>query len=297
MYLHAPYHRRAVRHIDDGLTEGELCVPCQRAFHEGECAGFARIGTADWLNDGYEGYDGCEGLEEPLLYCDCCRHVSRAREFSRRQIGSLDTESVLQEPFGDCDDPMRNVFLHDDYFVPDEKYENAMLGYKVGKSEYSRTVRHHWADITLIKSWLSDCEDRHGDVCNAHRQTPNEAGTLLLVDVLNDCLSVGSFECRYFALSYVWGASEQFLTLVKNYGRLCKPGSLSMQPLTQTIKDAMSFVGTMGERYLWIDTMVNDLPFRYQKQDLLISHSVSSKTTNRTRQSPLLRCVQSTAVL
>ncbi|KAI4940899.1 hypothetical protein J4E91_011076 [Alternaria rosae] len=82
-----------------------------------------------------------------------------------------------------------------------------------------------------------------------------DTGPLLLLDVIHDCLAVGNFKDRYFALSYVWGASKQFLTLVENYDHLREPGTLSKQPLTQTIRDSMTFVKNLGERYLWVDTM------------------------------------------
>ncbi|KAI4644524.1 hypothetical protein J4E93_006429 [Alternaria ventricosa] len=42
---------------------------------------------------------------------------------------------------------------------------------------------------------------------------------------------------------------------MENYDQLRQPGTLSKQPLTQTIRDAMTFVKSLGERYLWVDTM------------------------------------------
>jgi hypothetical protein len=79
---------------------------------------------------------------------------------------------------------------------------------------------------------------------------------LLLIDVQNDCLVQRNFTDRYFALSYVWGSSRQFLTLKQNSHGLLNPGSISAQPITQTIRDSMSLVRSMGEQYLWVDTMV-----------------------------------------
>jgi hypothetical protein len=136
-------------------------------------------------------------------------------------------------------------------------YEAALNDFKVQKSEYSRTVRHHWADVGLIKSWLDDCEKEHGRACNEHQTSVTDTGSLLLLDVIDDCLAVGNFKDRYFALSYVWGASKQFFTLMENYDHLREPGTLSKQPLTQTIRDSMTFVTSLGERYLWVDTMVS----------------------------------------
>jgi hypothetical protein len=57
-------------------------------------------------------------------------------------------------------------------------------------------------------------------------------------------------------LSYVWGKSTQFRTLKTNVEELLHPGSLSTSPLTQTIKDSITLVVSLEERYLWVDTLV-----------------------------------------
>jgi hypothetical protein len=249
------YYRAAARQLNDGIDGGDLCVPCQKAFNEGERAGFACIGTPAWLNDGYEEYEGYEHLTEPILYCDCCRHILRAREFRKQQGKVKDSPPATQEFVADFDGLTTSVFLHDDD-VDLKTYEASLYGFRVEKSEHSRTVRRHWADVEMIKHWLNDCESEHGDVCNQHRRFVTETGSLLLLDVVDDRLIVGKFTHRYFALSYVWGTSKQYLTLSTNYDQLCEPGSLSMQPLTQTIRDSIKFVRSLGERYLWVDTMV-----------------------------------------
>jgi len=230
-------------------------VPCQIALEEDERSGFASIGTPAWLNNGFREYEEYQHLTEPVLYCDCCRHVLRARELQRQQ-GRDQSSSVGARKYpGDFNGLTTCVFLHDDDLDLQE-CEAALNHFKVQKSEYSRTVRHHWADVELIKSWLDDCEKDHGHACNDHQTSVTDTGSLLLLDVIDDCLAVGNFKDRYFALSYVWGASIQFLTLIGNYDQLRQPGTLSKQPLTRTIRDAMTFVKSLGERYLWVDTMV-----------------------------------------
>ncbi|KAF2853965.1 HET-domain-containing protein [Plenodomus tracheiphilus IPT5] len=255
----SPYYRAAARQMQNGVEGGDLCVPCRKAFQEDDRGGFADIGTAAWLNDGYEDQ---EHLTEPLLYCCCCRHVLRASEYARRR-GKVYEQPTTMQPAWDFDGLTTSTFLHDDGLDVEKDQEALLKDYKVVKPDYSRTIQHHWADIPMIKSWLSDCEQSHGDSCNKHRTSNAETEEILLVDVVNDCLTVATYEQYYFALSYVWGASKQFLTLTDNYEELCRPGSLSAQPLTQTIRDSMSFVKSLGERYLWIDTVCivqNDTP-------------------------------------
>jgi hypothetical protein len=78
-----------------------------------------------------------------------------------------------------------------------------------------------------------------------------------VIDVQRKCLVdydliwMGS----YIALSYVWG-SRPFLTLNKaNEAELRNEGSLSQELLPDTIADAITVVDSMGEQYLWVDSL------------------------------------------
>lgn len=228
----------------------EFCAPCRSAIYDGD---FDRIGTATWLNDGFE---NCEHLDKPALYCCLCKHILRARELARR-TGAIDTRSYYVELEWHLSSMEAGIFVHDNGADLDEDDEKLVDGFEVERCEYTRSIRRNWVGIDIIKRWLSDCEAKHGQNCNAHRQEMDtETSSLLLVDVQDDCLVQGRFIDRYFALSYVWGTSKQFLTLVENYQSLLEPGSMSAQPIAQTIRDSMTFVKSLGERYLWVDTVV-----------------------------------------
>jgi hypothetical protein len=108
------YYRAAVRELNDGIQKGDPFVPCQKAFDEGERAGFACIGTSTWLNDGYKEHEGYEHLTEHVIYCEICRHVFRAREFQRQQGICLHVSPSPQESAGDFDGLTTSEFLHDD---------------------------------------------------------------------------------------------------------------------------------------------------------------------------------------
>lgn len=286
-------HREAVRQLSSGIDGNELCIPCKNAIFDDD---FARIGTKAWLNDGYP---DCKHLDKPALYCCFCRHVLRAKELARRK--------------GHAEQPSQNIvldwvligmeqgiFIHDDGSDLDDDAEKNLEGFEVEKCGFVRSIRHRWADMDRIKRWLDDCENGHGETCNGHRESAGEdSGKLVLVDVLEDCLVQGTFEDRYFALSYVWGQSKQFLTLKENYDQLLLPGSLSKQPTTQTIKDAMTFVKELGERYVWVDTVVSrarSLMFHFMYAYYPI-HSVSFKMTCRIKPLQSLRCRRFIAAL
>lgn len=234
-----------------GLIGGEeFCAPCRSAIYDGD---FDRIGTAAWLNDGFE---NCAHLDKPALYCCLCKHVLRARELALR-AGAVQAGPFNVELDWHLSSMEAGIFVHGDGADLDGDGDGRLAGFGVAKCYYTRSISASWANISLIKQWLGDCEVGHGPACNAHRRGMDTVdSSLLLVDVENDCLVQGRFADRYFALSYVWGASKQFLTLVENYGRLLEHGSLSAQPITQTIRDSMTFVKSLGERYLWVDTVV-----------------------------------------
>ncbi|KAL2369058.1 hypothetical protein RJZ57_006548 [Blastomyces gilchristii] len=63
---------------------------------------------------------------------------------------------------------------------------------------------------------------------------------------------------KYFTLSYVWGKTKMLLTMKANLQDCLKENSLINEKkymLPQTIKDAMSIVRSLGEKYLWIDVI------------------------------------------
>lgn len=111
-------------------------------------------------------------------------------------------------------------------------------------------------DIPLISSWLRKCEMEH-DLCNDSSGIATRTRShLLLVDVEDMCL-VEVDPSRYFALSYVWGAAVMFKTVRSNLGLLKQQGSIKQlgDKLPLLIRDAISVVRQLEERYLWVDTL------------------------------------------
>ncbi|KAH8728763.1 heterokaryon incompatibility, partial [Phaeosphaeriaceae sp. PMI808] len=62
---------------------------------------------------------------------------------------------------------------------------------------------------------------------------------------------------RYVTLSYVWGKSKPFLLTQDMYLKLIQPGALKLhfQNIPRTIRDSVSFCRSIGERYLWVDSI------------------------------------------
>ncbi|KAG9309244.1 heterokaryon incompatibility protein-domain-containing protein [Chiua virens] len=76
-----------------------------------------------------------------------------------------------------------------------------------------------------------------------------------VIDVIQSCLVESPSRCRYVALSYVWGTATVFKHLLENTQDLRKPGSLRSLPIPTTIRDAITLVRLIGERYLWVDSL------------------------------------------
>ncbi|KAF8548636.1 HET-domain-containing protein [Imleria badia] len=119
-------------------------------------------------------------------------------------------------------------------------------------------------DMDLIRAWLHHCENGHGKDCKLSLRYPLQSrrGPTFLIDVIDSCLVDAPSECRYIALSYVWGTGAVFKHLQENSTSLRNPGVLSVLPIPTTIRDAMTVVHAIRERYLWVDSICiiqNDL--------------------------------------
>lgn len=113
-------------------------------------------------------------------------------------------------------------------------------------------------NFKLIKEWMRICEKKHGPSCanmwkNVTEQLPQGAR---MIDVVQMALVEPSQNCRYVALSYVWGTIDtEYITVSKNVAQRCQKGSLKSVALPRTIHDAIKVVQKLGERYLWVDAM------------------------------------------
>lgn len=113
----------------------------------------------------------------------------------------------------------------------------------------------------LVKSWLDICEGSHGDLCRIERgpdfQDMMRRSYFGVVDVHQMCLTSLPPKSRYVALSYMWGVGRKYTTTLRNIISHQEPGGLEkiLLRLPRVIQDAIHLVRSLGERYLWVDSL------------------------------------------
>jgi hypothetical protein len=111
-------------------------------------------------------------------------------------------------------------------------------------------------DYGLIRGWIEQCENGHSGRCEkAATRNYTLTADLLVVDVLRKCITPAPPACRYLALSYVWGNATQLQLTRQNLNELSRELRLAASDVPATIRDAMTLVENLGERYLWCDAL------------------------------------------
>ncbi|KAJ4203123.1 hypothetical protein NW759_015229 [Fusarium solani] len=122
-----------------------------------------------------------------------------------------------------------------------------------------KLVNPQWIQTGLVRRWKEKCLALHGDTCGSASEFGHGIQPTWVIDVQRQCLVRPLPSDKYVALSYVWGEVPTFMTKLNNVAQLQKPSSLAAGntdiPIPRTIRDAMSCVEELGERYLWTDSL------------------------------------------
>lgn len=126
---------------------------------------------------------------------------------------------------------------------------------------FGRLLKENQVNFRLIKKWLRLCKTWHGSDCDSlilsAEEVPWQLPFFKVIDVWNQCVVDAPVNCKYVALSYVWGSAKPFQATKSNISSLAKRGSLKeiSKEIPATIKDAMQTTSRLGERYLWVDSI------------------------------------------
>ena len=134
-------------------------------------------------------------------------------------------------------------------------------------------------DVPLLRGWLSICESQHGYACSTPfgslSMPVKQNYPFRVIDVQHMCITEKNYDCRYLALSYLWGKPTG---LFKSTSALLDPsddeslytvGRLAKIHLSRTIRDAIVLTEELGEKYLWVDSLclAHDNSFQYHDVD------------------------------
>ncbi|KAL1617098.1 hypothetical protein SLS56_011140 [Neofusicoccum ribis] len=109
-----------------------------------------------------------------------------------------------------------------------------------------------------VKGWLEECDSKH-----QHETQLEKASEIILppgfmvLDVKNKCIVDGTPDCRYIALSYVWGAFQpgDLATTKSTIDFLKKPASLNKETVPATIWDSLAVCQELDVPFLWVDRL------------------------------------------
>ena len=113
-------------------------------------------------------------------------------------------------------------------------------------------------DVCSVMRWVRLCETEHGDECQSvwWRAGSTLPEVVRMVDVKQMALVQAPRNCRYVALSYVWGGpGDGYWTTTANAPKRFRAGGLDKSVLPTTILDSIHFMEQVGEQYLWIDAL------------------------------------------
>lgn len=113
----------------------------------------------------------------------------------------------------------------------------------------------------LVKNWLNLCDNHHKGLCHIERGAKFKEmiskSYFGVIDVHRMCLTSLPHDSNYVALSYMWGTEMRYTTKLANILKHKDPGGLekASPSLPRVIRDAIHLVRSLGERYLWVDSL------------------------------------------
>ncbi|OCK74773.1 HET-domain-containing protein [Lepidopterella palustris CBS 459.81] len=125
------------------------------------------------------------------------------------------------------------------------------------KNAESRLINNRSVSKMLksCRNLLKYCDSIHKNL-NCHPVSVWNPGAMIrVIDVESASVTFAPPNCRYTALSYVWGGVDQPKLLDGMWRFFQTKGSLLTLPIPNTIKDAMTLTKGIGCRYLWVDSL------------------------------------------
>jgi hypothetical protein len=136
-----------------------------------------------------------------------------------------------------------------------------------------QTLRSELVDFDILRTWMTECEQRHGEDCCLATEDVTTLPGFKVIDCINNGVVPFPPKAEYVALSYVWGQSTdrtgEDTSSVPT--RMAISAPISRLHLPRTIQDAMEVVTKLGLRYLWVDKYCID-----QTNVMELRHQISA---------------------
>lgn len=125
---------------------------------------------------------------------------------------------------------------------------------------FARLIDQDQIDTRLFGEWLRLCDSTHNPRCkHSVYRSDTPLKHFRVVNVREKRVLLAPPDCRYVALSYVWGPVSPLRLTVDNAEMLEAKGALDLLPLwsaiPRTIQDAMQVALAANVEYLWVDTL------------------------------------------
>lgn len=150
----------------------------------------------------------------------------------------------------------------------------SMPGSKSRSSVSQHKADRERIDLRVARQWMDTCRKKHGTRCsNPFKATPSYPA--YLIDTELNCITQPGKEVpEYVALRYRWGGRKDFTTDQATVEFLKDPGGPApyAEKIPPTIHHAMHIVRSVGERYLWVDSICllsNDKEYHSQQLQLM----------------------------
>ncbi|KAF4986694.1 hypothetical protein FDECE_15820 [Fusarium decemcellulare] len=101
-----------------------------------------------------------------------------------------------------------------------------------------RRIKHEEINFELIRDWLAYCDKYHSEPCKSDKFIPSQ--DFRVINCENGEVVPAPADCKYAALSYVWGDIEH-------------PGPNGCQKFPQVVMDSIKVAPKLGCAYLWVD--------------------------------------------
>ncbi|KAL3292872.1 Heterokaryon incompatibility [Colletotrichum asianum] len=125
----------------------------------------------------------------------------------------------------------------------------------------TRRLDPKWVDLSVVSHWLEQCVSSHGAKCeNPMKIWPYRPAWV--VDTKAKCLVPGDKCASFIALSYRWGKAPGLHIQPDTMSNLQRPNSLDdpaiATQLAPMVRQAIALTSSVGQRYLWVDTLSID---------------------------------------